>query len=187
MALPLGYAHAHAHPWHEHEDLFGEEDLQIGFKAGPQITSYTQYVLANANIVPQSRMRFVAGAAIKFIYDLPRFELGIQWNARGWVNTENTVNFAAFPFLVKFPLMIEKGLEFEIGPGIQPELTLFGADPHNYSMIGILGAAGLSIDYKQYVIDMELRYDYGLRSVSDAFSGSKNRDFQMVAGVLWHF
>lgn len=186
LLAPLA-AHGRAHPHHEHEDLFNEQDILMGFKAGTQVTSYTQYTLDNANIVPQSRMRFVAGAAIKFIYEVPRFELDIMWNARGWVNTENTVNFAAFPFLMKFPMTVNKNTEFEIGPGIEPELTMFGADPHNYSMIGVLGAAGFSIDYIDYVVDLELRYNYGLRSVSDAYSGSKNRDLQLMAGVLWHF
>lgn len=174
-------------PHHSHEDLFAEEDLQLGFKVGPQVTTFTDYKHGNATVGVVSTMRFVAGAAIKFIYDLPRFELDVMWNARGWVNTQDTVNYLAFPFLIKFPVEIDKGVDFEAGLGVEPELIIFGADPHRSIMMGVLASVGVSVDFAAFTFDFDLRYNIGTSSVSDAFSGSKNRDLQPVAGLLWHF
>ncbi len=190
LALMLAFspqARAIARPHHVHEDLFNEDDIQIGFKLGPQITGFTNYQQGNANIAVQSTYRFVAGAAMKFIYSLARFELDIMWNSRGWVNTQDTLNNLAFPFLIKFPVELEKGVDFEAGAGVEPEIVMVGANPHTNTMMGVLASVGLSVDFTTFVFDFEIRYNFGVSSVSDNYSGSHNRDLQPIAGVLWHF
>lgn len=179
--------HAVARPHHAHEDIFAEEDLLIGFKLGPQVTSFTDYKSGNATIGVQPNMRFIGGATFKFIYAVPRIEVGFLWNARGWVNTAETVNYLALPVLLKLPLEVDKDIDFEIGAGVEPEVIIFGVDPHRNTMMGILGSVGLSVDFTTFVFDFEIRYNVGTSPVSDFYSGAKNRDLQPIAGVLWHF
>ena len=180
-------AKAIARPHHVHEDLFDEDDIQIGFKLGPQITSFTSYTTGSAIVAVQASYRFVAGAAIKFVYGLPRFEIDCLWNARGWVNTQDTLNSIAFPVLMKIPVELDKGLDFEVGAGVMPELVVVGANPHTNTMLGVLASIGLSIDFTTFVFDFDLRYNFGVSSVSDVFPGAHNRDLEPIAGLLWHF
>lgn len=187
VPFPSERAQAKVRAHHEHEDLFDEGDLQLGFKIGPQVSGFTSYAQGNANVTVKSGIRFSGGLATKFIYSLPRFELDMMWNCRAWVNSENTLNTVAFPILVKLPLEVDRGVDFEIGVGGHPELTLFGADPHNSFMMGVLGSAGVSIDFVSWVFEFEARYNVGIDSVSSFYPGASNRDLQILAGVLWHF
>ncbi|MBI3544722.1 MAG: hypothetical protein HY075_15740 [Deltaproteobacteria bacterium] len=118
---------------------------------------------------------------------MPRFEVGMMWNARGWVNTPDTVHFMALPIAMKFPIELEKDVELELGLGGEPEFTLFGADPHKYFMMGVFGTVGISVDFKAFVFDFDLRYNVGLDDVSSFYPGSRSRDVQVLAGLLWHF
>lgn len=180
-------AYAIARPHHQHEDLFDEDDLLVGFRVGPQITSFTPVKNASATVPVPSSMRFLAGGAVKFVYGLPRFEFDIMWNSRGWVNSEDTVNSLAFPIMGKIPVEIDKGIDFEIGVGYQFEAVLGGADPHKGAMQGVLGSIGISVDFKELIFDFDLRYNYGLDAVSESINGAHNRDLQPVGGLLWHF
>jgi hypothetical protein len=187
LALAPATARAVARPHHTHDDLFDESDLQIGVLGGPQITGFTAIQQGNTVISVSSSMRFVTGASFKFIYNYPRVEFDVLWNARGWINTADTVNSLSLPVMLKLPWEIDKGMDIEFMGGFQPDHVIFGADPHNEWLYGVLAGIGLTVDFTKYLFNFELRYDWGTSNVSDQLNGARNRDFMMIGGIAWHF
>lgn len=180
-------AHAVARPGHDHEDLFGEQDILLGLKAGPQLNGYTAVNTPTAHIDVQSSMRAVWGASAQFIYGLPRFEVDVLWNARANINTADTYHSLAVPILAKLPWEIDPaGVDVEFGAGYQPEFTMFGAKPYRSTRTALVGSLGLAVDLTDFVFSFEGRYVYGLETIADEIDGAKPRDFQMIVGVAWH-
>ena len=155
--------------------------------AGPQLTGFTPIQTGTAVVNVQSSMRFVGGATFKFIYDLPRFEIGVLWNTRGWVNTSDTLHSLAMPVLAKLPWEIDKDLDIEFGVGWEADHPVFGAEPYNQFMFGLLGSIGISADFEDWLFEFDVRYLVGFDNVSDQFNGARPRDFQALAGVKWRF
>lgn len=181
-------AMAVARPGHDHEDLFGEKDLQLGFKLGPELTTYTTIQQANGTIIHiQPSVRFSGGGAVKFIYSFPRFEADFFWNARGGLNTSDTYHSLSVPVLVKLPLELEKYVDLEGGVGFQTDQIMFGADPHRTWMFGVLASVGLSVDFKEFLFEIEARYNVGMQNITQDINGASPRDFQLLGGMLWRF
>ena len=178
---------AKARPWHQHEDLFSEDDIMIGFKAGPQINGYTPMKIGITELSAQSTIRFVAGATFKFVYGLPRFEFDIFWNARGGFNSADTLHSFSFPILVKIPLEIDENTDIEFGAGYQFDKVFLAVDTHRSMFQGVVGSIGLSKDYKDFAIEFELRYVVGLYNLDESYVGAYPRDFEILPGLSWHF
>lgn len=182
-----GSALAISRPHHEHEDLFGEEDLLIGFKVGPQINGFTAVQMGSAVIDVQSSMRPLISSVFKFVYAVPRFEVNPGWNIRGWVNSADSVHSLSFPVLMKLPLEVDEGVDLEFGLGVQNDIVLGGADPHKSFLFGIVGSLGVSLDLLSHVFEFEIRYNVGTEDVSDKINGARHRDYQAMGGLMWHF
>lgn len=176
-----------ARPDHQHEDIFGESDILLGVKLGPQITGYTTINTGTAKVDVQSTMRAVWGLSAQFIYDVPRFEVDVLWNSRAHLNTSDMYHSVAFPIIAKLPWEIDPGVDLEFGAGYELDFALYGARPHRNVKTGVLGAVGLAVDLKEFVFSFETRYVLGLETIADEVDGAKPRDFQMIAGVAWHF
>ena len=180
-------AHAKARPGHVHWDLFGEEDILMGFKAGPQVVGYTAIQTSTAIIDVQSSMRASIGTSVQFVYAVPRFEFDFLLNTRGGINTRESLYSVAVPVILKFAAEGDKDVDFFAGPGIQPEFVLFGFEPHSGFIYGVLGTIGLSADLPPFVFEFELRYVVGISNIADSLNGARPRDFQMLGGIMWHF
>ncbi|MEW6056919.1 MAG: hypothetical protein AB1540_09925 [Bdellovibrionota bacterium] len=169
-----------------HQDVFGEQELRFGFKLGPQITGYTPIKTPSATVNVQSTMRFTFGAALKFIYEVPRFEVGLMWIIRGGVNTPKNYDSIAIPLLLKLPLEVEKSLDVEVGIGYQPELIVSGPGDPRTASSSIVASAGLAaILASDHFLDFEVRYLHGLNNISDDFNGASPREFQILGGLAW--
>lgn len=179
--------HAVARPGHKHEDLFGEEDLLIGFKLGPELTGYTPVNTGTATIDVQSSMRALGGVAFEFIYAVPRFEIDVLWNVRGGLNNSDSFHSISIPILAKLPWEIDTGVDLEFGVGYESDFVMFGDQPHRRLLQGILGSVGIAVDFETYVFSFAVRYNHGLDTVADDINGGRPRDTQMIGGMLWHF
>lgn len=180
-------AYGVSRPGHKHEDLFGEEDLLIGFKLGPELTGYTPVETGTATIDVQSSMRALGGVAFDFIYALPRFEIDVLWNVRGGVNTSENLYAVAIPILAKIPWEVGVGTDLEFGVGYEPDFVMFGNMQHRRLLQGLLASVGLAVDIQDFVFSFAVRYNHGLDTLADEINGARPRDTQMIGGLLWHF
>jgi hypothetical protein len=189
LALLAGEAaHAKARPGHVHWDLFGEEDVLMGFKVGPTVTGFTAIQSGDAVIDIQSSMRFMAGWAIQFVYDVPRFEVDFFLNSRGGLNSTDSYWSFSIPAILKFAAEGgDKDMDFFAGAGIQSDFVFYGPAPYSSYLYGAVGTLGLSVDIRPFVFEFEMRYNVGFANVADSINGARPRDFQMLVGWLWHF
>lgn len=172
---------------HDHEDLFGEEDLLLGFKLGPQVSGYTSYQTPGATVSVQSAVRGAGGLAIEFLYGFPRFELDLFLNSRTAINSSDSVYSLSIPVLAKAPIGLDEEFEIEVGAGYQGDALFGGADPHRGWLSSVLGSVALMRDLKPMILCLEFRYVFGFDTLDNTINGAKNREAQMLGGLLWHF
>lgn len=186
-----------ARPDHPHADLFAEEEIQLGFLVGPNLTGYTSYQSGSSIVSVQSSVRFSGGISTKFIYSFPRFEIDLLWNTRGGINSGETYHSIALPALIKLPIEISfekdenehflSAADLEFGIGYQPDFVFPSTRPHRSLMNGILATAGINIDFRQYILNFEFRYNIGLETIADSINGARPRDAQILLGMFWKF
>jgi hypothetical protein len=170
-----------------HEDLFGESEILVGFKVGPQLSGYTNIKTSTKTVSVQSSMRAALGGAIEFVYDLPRFEIDFFWNTRGGINNGLTYHSLAIPALVRIPYEIEPGVDIEFGLGYQVDIIFHGPDPYRTSPSGPLAAIGLLAEVSEgLAFQFESRYIFGLYTMDVSINGASPRDVQLLGGLLWH-
>ena len=178
---------ATARPRHQHEDLFGEEDLWLGFKAGPKVSYYTDYNSTSGKVSVQGEPQYALGGAIKFIYSLPRIELNLLWNVRTGVNSDRDIHFISAPLLVKMPLELEENFDIELGGGAQADALIYSSHASRKWLTGFVGSLGVVYDFVTFLFEFEMRYVFIAQPVTPSIDGAEPRDLHLMAGLFWRF
>lgn len=176
---------------HAHEDLFNEQEIHLGAKIGPQLTQYSPVRLAGApdssTVEIQPAVEFLGGLTIKFVYSYFWMELDVFWNQRAWPNIDDNFFGISTPIYLKFPLELGAGVSVALGAGYQPDFLLYGPIGHRGVLSGFGGSFTASWDLQRWILELELRYNYVVTPLTDAFVGGRPRDFQVLMGPSWHF
>lgn len=187
VILLKSHAFADSRFSHNHDDLFCEDAILFGFKLGPQVTRYTSVQNRATLLTIRGGTRAVGGAALKFVYGLPRIEFDLFWNVRGGLNTGESLYAISLPVSVKFPIDLGNSVDLELGGGAQPDLVAFEPGPHRQWLYGAFGTAGISVDYTDFVFDFEIRYNVGIKNLAEEIVGGRPIDLQILGGILWIF
>lgn len=180
-------AAAKSRPRHQHEDIFGEDDLWLGMKVGPKVSSYTDYNSISGKMSVQAEAQYSLGAALKFIYSVPRVELNVLWNVRSGINNDRDLHFVSFPLLVKIPFELEDSFDLELGAGGQADGLIYSNHESRRWLTGFLGTIGIAYDFEVYIFEFEVRYLLGGQPLTASIDGAKPRDLHIFAGLLWRF
>jgi len=187
LFLATANAMATSRPRHQHEDLFGEDDLWLGLKAGPKLSSYTDFNSISGTTRVQGEAQYALGGALKFIYAVPRIEFNVLWNVRSGINNERDLHFFSFPLIVKVPVELEENFDVEIGAGAQADALIYSNHPSRRWLTGFLGSLGVSYDFVTYLFEFEIRYVLTSQPLTPSIDGAKPRDLHVMAGLMWRF
>lgn len=186
LALPK-QSEAKARPHHQHEDLFGEKDLWLGFKGGPKISGYTDYNSLGNRVSVQSEPEYTLGGVAKFIYGFPRLEINALWNVRTGVNSSRDLHFLSIPVLVKAPIELDDGFDLEFGGGMQGDLLVYSNHPSRRWLMDYVASVGTSYDFITCIFEFEIRYVMATVPLTPLIDGASPRDIHFFGGLLWRF